>query len=121
MAGGIQREHGFLFSVGAEQELARLCPGGDLKRLGELMTRRDADAIGLSVEMICILSRWHEKARALEEPGYEPRPLTPEELQLLPMAVFAALQAEAMDAMRRDAGQTVEAEPAKKAAAPKSS
>ena len=121
MGGGIKKEYGFLFSVGAEQELARLCPGGDLARLGELLTRKDADAVGLVVELVCVLSRWHEKARALEEPGYEPRPLTAEELSLLPMAEFAALQNEAMLAMRRDAGQTVEAEPGKKQKAPRSS
>lgn len=122
MAGGIKREYGFLFSVGAEQELARLCPDGDLRRIKEILDRQDADSIGLNVEMLCILSRWHEKARALESGDAEDsRPLTEDELLLLPLAAFKELQAEALAAMLRDSRQTVEAEAEKKEEAPKSS
>lgn len=116
------RPYGFLLSVGAEQELARLCPGENLRGLREILTGRSADAIGSSVEMLCILSRWYEKAQAMEQgSGYEPRPLTAEELLLLPQWKFEALQSEALSAMLRDQGRTVEAEPPKKEKAPKSS
>ena len=117
---GEKREHGFLFCVGAEQELARLCPDNDLTRMGEMLARKDADAIDVSVEMICILSRWFEKARALET-GAEERPLTRDELLLLPLPAFKRLQNEALAAMLRDARQSVETEPEKKRKAPKSS
>lgn len=118
----LNRPYGFLLSVGAEQELARLCPGEDLHRLREILTGRSAEAIGSSAEMLCILSRWHEKAQAMEQgPGYEQRPLTTEELLLLPQWKFRALQAEALSAMLRDQGRTVEAEAGKKEKAPRSS
>ena len=109
-----KREHGFLFCVGAEQELARLCPGGDISRLREAMGN-GADAMDFNIELLCILSRWHEKAQALEQgSGYEEKPLTREELLLLPLPAFKALQAQAMEAMLRDREQTVEAKAEKK-------
>ena len=121
MGAAIQREYGFLFSVGAEQELTRLCPGGELGCLKEAMGS-GSQAIDFSVELICILSRWYEKAQALElGPGYEQRPLTRDEILLLPLPAFRDLQAEALAAMARDQKQTVEAEPEKKRGLPKSS
>lgn len=120
MAESIKRQYGFLFCVGAEADLARLCPGGDLSRLREVAAGRRADTIETSIEMVCILSRWHEKARALEcGPEYVQRPLEPEELKLLTLPAFAELQAEAMAAVRRDSEQTVEAQSKKKDTSPK--
>ena len=82
----------------------------------------NAAAIDFGVELICILSKWHEKARALElGAGCEQRPLTKDEILLLPLPAFKQLQAEALAAMARDGQQTVEAEPEKKRSAPKSS
>lgn len=121
MAGTREKEPGFLFCVGAEQELARLCPGGDLRRLREMLSGRTADSISAAIELLCILSRWHEKAQAREIPGYEPDPLTREELELIPDAQFQRLQAAALAAMVRDQQQTVEAEGEKKDEAPRSS
>ena len=116
------RPYGFLYSVGAEQEIARLCPGEDLKRMREILAGTTAETIEKGVEILCILSRWHEKARAFEEGDhYEPNPLTSEELQLLPKLRFQQLQSEALQAILRDSGRTVEAEPPKKEKAPKSS
>lgn len=116
------REYGFLYSVGAEQEIARLCPGEDLKRIREILVGSTAETIEKRVQILCILSRWHEKARELEEgAGYEPKPLTSEELLLLPNVRFQELHSEALQAMLRDQGRTVEAEPAKKDEAPRSS
>ena len=116
------KEYGFLYSVGAEQEIARLCPGEDLKRIREILAGSTAETIEKRVQILCILSRWHEKARALEEgERYEPKPLTREELLLLPNVRFQELHSEALQAMLRDNGRTVEAEPAKKDEAPRSS
>lgn len=122
MGKAIEREYGFLFCVGAEQELARLCPGGDITRMKEFFAGNNAAAIDFGVELICILSRWYEKARALEPgAGCEQRPLTKDEILLLPLPAFKQLQAEALTAMARDGQQTVEAEPEKKRSAQKSS
>lgn len=115
------REYGFLHSVGAEQEIARLCPEGDLRNLRALLGGSSDEAIEGAKELLCILSRWYEKARAFAEPGYEPKPLTKELLDLLTPGEFFALQAEAMRRFTEDEKQTVEAAPAKKNEAQKSS
>ena len=116
------REYGLLFCVGAEREIMELCPDGDLKNLQALLSASKADAVQKCVEMICVLSRWHEKAAALEK-GAEcaQEPLTPELLELLPFAQFQALQAEAAKCILRDCGRSVEAAPGKKEKAPRSS
>lgn len=113
------KEYGFLLSVGAEQEIARLCPEGDLRRLGELLRGRTADTIGLSTEIVCILSRWHEKARRFREPDYKETPLTRELILMLPVEEFARVQNEALRAMLADRTASVEAEAEKKGVAPK--
>lgn len=115
------KTYDFLLSVGAEQEIARLCRDGELKNLKELLTAGNAEAIESNKEVLCILSRWAEKARAFFEPDYEPQPLSKELLDLLPIAQYRLLQAEAMQAMARDQRQTVEAEPEKKRNSPTSS
>ena len=106
------KEYGFLLCVGAEEEIARLCPDGDVRKFGELLAGENA--IAGSRELLCILSRWHEKRRAFDEPGYEPDPLTPEIIDLLPLSAYSELQKEAMAAFQRDMKQTVEIEESKK-------
>lgn len=108
------KEYGFLLSVGAEQELARLCPEGELGKLGEALRGNTESSIYAGKEVICILSRWYEKAQSFSDPGYEPQPLSHELLDLLPVATYREVQAEAMAAFARDRQQTVEAEDAKK-------
>ena len=116
------REYGLLFCVGAEREIMELCPDGDLKNLQALLSASKADAVQKCVEMICVLSRWHEKAAALENGAEGAQdPLTPELIELLPFAQFQALQAEAARCILRDCGRSVEAAPGKKEKAPGSS
>lgn len=109
------KEYGFAFTVGAHAEIAAFCPGGDLSRLDELFA--DGNQANMSkhtVDLICALSRAREAQRSFEEPGYTPAPLTPEIVCSLDFATFAALQDEAMAAMRIDGKGTVEVEPEKK-------
>lgn len=106
------REYAFLLTVGGEEEIARLCRDGDIRNLKEQLSGENAITTGK--KLLCILSRWHEKRRAFDEPGYEPAPLTEELLDLLPLPVFQALQGEAVAAFARDTRQTVEVEESKK-------
>lgn len=116
------KEYGLLFCVGAEREIMELCPDGDLKNLQALLSASQADAVQKCVEMICVLSRWHEKAAALETGAENAQePLTAELIELLPFAQFQALQAEAARCILRDCGRSVEAAPGKKEKAPRSS
>ena len=113
------KEYGFRYTVGAEEELARLCPGEDLRRIAELLRDMTPAGVRARAEFLCVLSRWDEKARHFEDPEHVEQPLTMELLALQPKAVFVELQNEAFAAMAADSKATVEAEPEKKDAAPK--
>lgn len=102
-------EYGLLYSVGAMEELKEHCPDNDLNKLGRLLD----DAKG-GKEMLCIMSRWHEKAEAmkarLEGREYQEHPLEMELLDLVPMQDFNEMMGEAVAVMFRDREQTVETE-----------
>lgn len=102
-------EYGLLYSVGAMEELREHCPDHDLNKLGRLLD----DAQG-GKEMLCIMSRWHEKAEAmkarLEGREYQEHPLEMELLDLVPMQDFNEMMGEAVAVMFRDREQTVETE-----------
>lgn len=102
-------EYGLLYSVGAMEELREHCPDHDLNKLGRLLD----DAQG-GKEMLCIMSRWHEKAEAmkarLEGREYQEHPLEMELLDLVPMQDFNEMMGEAVAVMFRDRVQTVETE-----------
>jgi hypothetical protein len=102
-------EYGLLYSVGAMEELKEHCPDHDLNKLGRLLD----DAQG-GKEMLCIMSRWHEKAEAmkarLEGREYQEHPLEMELLDLVPMQDFNEMMGEAVAVMFRDREQTVETE-----------
>ena len=102
-------EYGLLYSVGAMEELREHCPDHDLNKLGRVLD----DAQG-GKEMLCIMSRWHEKAEAmkarLEGREYQEHPLEMELLDLVPMQDFNEMMGEAVAVMFRDREQTVETE-----------
>lgn len=112
------REYNFLLCVGAEEEIAHLCRDGSIRNLAELMSGESA--IAGAKQTACILSRWYEKRRAFEDPGYEPAPLTEEMLDLLPFSGFTTLQKEIVAACTRDMRQSVEVGETKKNGAVKS-
>lgn len=100
----------FAYTVGAKREADGLIAAHGGQSLQDLLTgspeAQDAGTCG----MILILSKWGEKLHAAEDPDYEPRPITAEELELVPLNVHAALYNEALAAMVRDSRREVEAE-----------
>lgn len=113
-----EKEYGFRYTVGAEEEIARLCPGEDLRRIAELLRDMTPTGVRARAELLCVLSRWDEKARHFENSEHVEQPLTMELLALQPKAVFVELQNEAFAAIKADSQPSVEAEPEKKDAAP---
>ena len=108
------REVKMAFNVGAMQDISRLCPDNDIRKIDTVFDFDDESRpfdFGLVVRFAAILSSWGEKQYAYEHPGYEPRPFTTEELNLLQPADINELFAEAMRVMRGDSQQTVETEP----------
>lgn len=99
---------GFAYTVGAKKEVDALCAARGAENLKGLVSGTPEQQSEGMAGVILALSAWGEKLRAAEEPGYTPRPLTPEELELVTVADFNALFAEALEAMTRDSGRTVE-------------
>lgn len=103
------KEYGLLYSVGAMEELKAQCPDRDLKNLGQLLDTPEGGK-----QLLCIMSRWYEKAEAmqarLEGRKYTEQPLQAELLDFVPMQEFNEMLAEAVDVMFRDRQATVETE-----------
>ena len=103
------QEYGLLYSVGAMAELKEQCPDQDLKNLRQLLDTPEGGK-----QLLCIMSRWHEKAEAfkarLEGREYTEQPLQAELLDFVPVQEFNEMLAEAVDVMFRDRQATVETE-----------
>ena len=110
------REPRFRMTVGASAEIAKLCPGGDISRIGEVVgnSTNYADNIDFIVKFLAVMSKWGEIAAAYEEKDYKPKPLTENELYSLDMETLTQLQNEAFAVYIGDVAPTVEAEPEKK-------
>lgn len=103
------KEYGLLYSVGAMAELKEQCQDKDLKNLKQLLDTPEGGK-----QLLCIMSRWHEKAEAmqarLEGREYEEKQLQAELLDFVPVQDFNDMLAEAVDVMFRDRQATVETE-----------
>lgn len=111
-------EYGFLYSVGAQQEISDLCPEQDLTKLASLLDGTIKAKTAVYMDLICILSKWYEKAafaKALAEGReYAEKPLTRDLLMIMDQEQFAAVQLAAFQTLKKDKAQTVETEAAKK-------
>ena len=108
------REYKMLYTVGAQQELAELCPDNDLKRLREALSGKAHDVNQEAAKIPIILSEWHERAESLiaqaEGREYAAAPLEWETVQFLTPQQFGELMTEAFTTMARDSGRSVEAD-----------
>lgn len=109
------KERKFRLTVGVSQELAKLCPGNDLRRMGELFGGEYIATMDVIMEIIILLNRGDEEARSYEEPGHAADPITIAELRTLTQRELKQLQEEALSSFRADSQPTVEAEPDKDA------
>lgn len=104
------RKIGFKRSVGAMQEIAKLAPGGDVNRFGEIF---NAENMGASLEggaqFLAILNKWYEKSLVFEIEGYKPDPIPLDWFLLLDIEQFQALLDEAMSQFMEDDKPTIEA------------
>lgn len=104
------------FPVGAMQDVAKLCPNRDIRRIAELFTLDDEAGFdfGLAVKLAAILSYWGEEQYAFFHPGYEPKPFSEHELNLLSSDEIRDLFTEVMNAISAGNKTEVETEPPKK-------
>lgn len=108
------KERKFKLTVGASARVSEFCPDGDIARLEDALKGSYATTMHNIAEMIAALSEGYENARAYEEEGYKPCPLTAPEVLTLSMAELSALQSEALSAFNTDAQTSVDLAPSKK-------
>lgn len=107
------REIKFLRTVGAACEIADICPNGDMANIGKLFEGTTKNRITNMAQVIHFLNQGYEEAKAFDEEGYVPKPITVKELMTLDEDTFNELFVEATGAFYADK-QTVEVEPEKK-------
>lgn len=104
------RKIGFKRSVGAMQEIAKLAPGGDVNRFGEIFSVKNMGAsLEGGAQFLAILNKWYEKSLVFEIEGYKPDPVPLDWFMLLDFEEFQALLDEAMSQFVEDDKTTVEA------------
>lgn len=107
------REIKFFRTVQAACEIADICPKGDMANLGKLFEGTTKNRITNMANIIHFLNEGYEEAKAFEEEGYTPNPISVKEIMLLDEDTFNNLFVEATDAFYGDK-QTVEVEEPKK-------
>lgn len=108
-------ERGFKLTVGASIAISKLCPDGDISRIGEILEGKNyADTVQTSSAIIIALSEGYEKSKRYEDSTYKPNPLTMDDILSMPPDDFKELQLEAFKAFRADAKPSVELEKPKK-------
>lgn len=109
------RECGFMLTVGASVEISKLCPNGDMARIGEMFDGTNyAEMMDFVIKFAVALNKGYEENKAVNEDGYTERVLTEKELRALPPSALMDIQREAMAAFTRTAEPSVEVKTEKK-------
>lgn len=101
------KERKFKLTVGASARVSEFCPDGDIARLDDALKGSYAITMRNIAEIIAALSEGYENARAYEEEGYKPSPLTVDEILTLSMPELSALQSEALATFNADSQTSV--------------
>lgn len=104
-----------MMTVGASEEIAKLCPGGKLENIYQVFDgKSDAEVLDFSVRFICILSNAADENAEFQGIQVDHPKLTDKMLKAMPAAEFALLQGIAMGAIKESSETSVEVEPSKK-------
>ena len=108
------KERGFLMTVGASAEIAKLCPGEKLENLSKVFGEGAGDAASLetTAKLIVALNKGYEENLHFTDPSHPAQPLTVPEVLSLTVDDFRQLQSEAVAAMLPK--REIESEPVKK-------
>ena len=106
------RDVQFLRTVMANCKIADICPDGDIANATMLFEGKYQDSQRTAAKFMAIMSEGYEENKKFREAGYEPSPLTEEEVLNLPDDEFSAAFEQAIKAYSGEKG-TVETEPVK--------
>ena len=103
------KEIGFKRTVGAISEIAKLAPGGNIERLGEIFSENDmGTTIESGAHFLAILNKWYEKSLVFTEQGYKPEPIPADWFMMLDMNDYMELLNKAMKQFEEDNNPTIE-------------
>lgn len=108
------REIGFLRTVKATSEIAKMCPDGNIERLGELLGGDLATTLETGAKIIHYLNEGYEMNRHFMDRSYQTQILGVDEIMCLDDATFTELMKSAMAGIGNGAETTIEVEPTKK-------
>lgn len=102
-------------TVWAEKNLAKLCPGNNIKKFTELLSTDDTEKqFAIMQDMIIIMHDAYERKMKFLGEDYEPIKVTKDLLDQLTEEELSALAVRAFADFKADGEVTVEAEPIKK-------
>lgn len=102
------REYGFKLTVGASVQIAKLCPDGDLSKIGKAVGNGYGEQAEVMAKMIVALNNGYASAEEFE--GRKAHRLTLENVLSLSPGVFAELSQEAIRAFTGDIDGELEVE-----------
>ena len=108
------REIRFLRTVKATADIAKICPDGNIERLGELLGGDLATTLETGAQIIHFLNEGYEMNQHFIDKSYQPQILSVDEILYLDDATFTELMKDAMNGIGNGAETTIEVEPTKK-------
>ena len=107
------KDYGFRLTVGASVQIAKLCPNGDLSRIGEAVGGEYANTVETMCEIIVALNNGYAASEEFE--GRTAARITKDQLYAMDPATFAEMQNKAMKAFGVDVKGEIEVKSTKKA------
>ena len=108
------REIKFLRTVKATRDLAKLCPDGNIERLGELFQGDLPTTLETGAKIIHFLNEGYEMNRHFMDRSYQPQIIGVDEIMYLDDQTYAKLMQSAMEGLGVGAETTIEVEESKK-------
>ena len=110
------REIKFLRTVKATSDIAKLCPEQDIERIGELFSGVLPVTLETGAKLIHYLNEGYEMNKHFEDPSYEPKVISVDEIMYLDQDTFTELVQSAIHGMANGTETSVEVEKSKKKA-----
>lgn len=108
------REIRFLRTVKSTADIAKICPDGNIERLGELLSGDLSTTLETGAKIIHFLNEGYEMNRHFYDKSYKPEILSVEEIMYLDNETYTELMRSAMNGLNNGAETTIEVEPTKK-------
>lgn len=108
------KEYHFLLTVGTTRAIAKLCPENNIANIGLIFEGKDTDKmIDTIAELSAAMSAGYEQRQKYLVSGYEPHPLTKDEVLTLTIQELEEVQNEVMNEIGAGMATEIETEKVK--------